>query len=146
MKKLLLTLMLSIASSSAMAEWVYVTETKKEEEKAGAFTAYADPASIRKTGNRVKMWVMYDYYKAMELGIISARHKEEFDCEKKQMRQLFLSAHSVHMADGETVFIRNVRDDWEPVPPYSVGGAVLEFACGWHPKTPPRNFPSETFS
>jgi len=73
--------MLSIVSSNAMAEWVYVTETKKEEEKADGFIAYADPASIRKTGNRVKMWVMYDYYRVRELGIISARHKEEFDCE-----------------------------------------------------------------
>ncbi len=145
MKKLLLTLMLSIVSSNAMAEWVYVTETKKEEEKADGFIAYADPASIRKTGNRVKMWVMYDYYRVRKLGIISARHKEEFDCEKKQMRQLFLSAHSVHMTDGETVFIRNVRDDWELVPPDSVGGAVLAFACGFHPKLP-RTFPSETLS
>jgi hypothetical protein len=144
-KNLLLILLLAVVSSSVTAEWFYVTETKEKEEKAGAFTAYADPASIRKTGNKVKMWVMYDYYKAMELGIISARHKEEFDCEKKQMRQLFLSVHSVPMTDGETVFIRNVRDDWELVTPGSVGGAVLAFACGFRPKLP-RTFPSEALS
>lgn len=146
MKRLLLTLLLAIVSSSAMAEWVYVTKTTKEAEKTNAFTAYADPDTIRKTGNKVKMWVMYDYYSAMSLGVISASHKEEFDCKEKQMRQLFLAGYSEHMADGETVFIRNVRDDWELVSPDSVGGAVLEFACGWHPKLPPRNFPNETFS
>ena len=146
MHKTILIMLIVVVSSSAMAEWVYVTKTTKEAEKTDAFTAYADPDTIRKTGNRVKMWVMYDYYSAMNLRVISAMHKEEFDCKEKQMRQLFLAGYSGHMTDGETVLIRNVRDDWELVPTDSVGGAVLEFACGWHPKLPPRNFLNEAFS
>jgi hypothetical protein len=50
MKKLLLTLVLAVVSSSAMAEWVGVG--KKEN-----FFSYVDSATIRKLGNMVKIWV-----------------------------------------------------------------------------------------
>ena len=52
MKKLLLTLMLAVVSSSAMAKWVKVSEDK-------LVTAYADPTTIRKNGDKVKMWALW---------------------------------------------------------------------------------------
>ncbi len=144
MYKAILMMLLAVVSSSAMAEWVYVTATGTKAE-AEAFTAYADPATIRKTGNRVKMWSLYDYKMVQEPGVISAKQKNEYNCKKKQSRQLFLSAYSGHMTDGETVLIHNEPDDhWKRAPLGSVLEAVLEFACGWHPKLPPRNFPSMT--
>jgi len=137
-------MLLAVVSSSAMAEWVYVTETEKKTE-VEAFTAYADPTTIRKTSNRVKMWSLYDYKTVQERGIISAKQKNEYNCKKKQSRQLFLSAYSGHMTNGETVLIYNEPDDhWKRAPLGSVLEAVLEFACGWHPKLPPRNFPNMT--
>ena len=48
MKKLLLTLMLAVVSTSAMAEWVEVGTTDSH-------LVYADPASIRKVGDIVKI-------------------------------------------------------------------------------------------
>jgi hypothetical protein len=54
MKKLLLSLMLAIVSSSAVAEWVFVAETEEEDFS----TFYADPVTIRKSGNNVKMCVL----------------------------------------------------------------------------------------
>jgi len=51
MKKLLWILMLVVVSSSAITEWVEVAEVKEE-----AFTIDADPDTIQKTGNIVKMW------------------------------------------------------------------------------------------
>ncbi len=89
MKKLLLILMLAVVSSSAIAEWVEVTEGGEETE---TITAYADPDTIRKTGNRVKMWVLVDYKKdEEEFGILSARLKEEYDCKEKKQRILFMA-------------------------------------------------------
>jgi len=143
MYKAILMTLLAIVSSSAMAEWVYVTKTEKK--TAEAFTAYADPTTIRKTGNRVKMWVLYDYKTVQKLGVISAKQKNEYNCKEKQSRQLFLSGYSGHMTDGETVLIHNEPDDhWKRAPLGSVLEAVLEFACSWHPKLPPRNFPNMT--
>jgi len=43
--------MLVVVSSSAITEWVEVAEVKEE-----AFTIDADPDTIQKTGNIVKMW------------------------------------------------------------------------------------------
>ena len=59
MKKLLLTLMLAIVSSSVMAEWVEISRNEDF-----GITVYADPANTRKSGNEVKMWVLVDYKSA----------------------------------------------------------------------------------
>jgi hypothetical protein len=48
MRKLILILLLAVLSSSAMAEWIKVGANDNS-------TIYADPATIRKEGNMVKM-------------------------------------------------------------------------------------------
>ena len=133
--------MLAVVSSSAVAEWVLIAEDQEE-----TYAVYADPATIRKAGNTVKMWILDDHKIAQEPDVISAKSMDEYDCKKKQIRLLFLSAYSGHMGKGETIWIHNERGDWKPTSPDSISGAVLKFACGWHPKLPPRNFPSEAFS
>jgi len=90
------------------------------------------------------MWSLDDHKMAQEPDVVSSKSLDEYDCKKKQSRSLFLSAYSGHMADGETVFIHNVRGDWEPVLPDSVAEAVLEFACRFRPKLP-RSFVGVTF-
>ena len=52
--KVVLMLLLAVVSSSAMAEWVVVVTTMQ-------YTYHADPDTIRKKGNIVKMWVMNDF-------------------------------------------------------------------------------------
>jgi hypothetical protein len=145
MKKLLLTLVLAIVSSSVMAEWVYIAESEEEVEEAYFVTAYADPDTIRKTGNRVKMWVMEDFKIAKTLDILSARHKDELDCNKKQYRNLFYSFHSGHMGRGETLIIHNKRGDWNTPNPNWISADILKFACSFRPELP-ETFPDETFA
>ena len=53
MKKLLLTLILAVMSSSAMAEWIAIHQDEE-------ISTYANPATMRKSGNKVKMWVLFD--------------------------------------------------------------------------------------
>ena len=55
MKKLLLTFLLTIISSSAMAEWV---EFIKDDEE--ILTVYVDPTTMHKNGNNVKIWILAD--------------------------------------------------------------------------------------
>jgi len=80
MKKLLLTLILAVVSSSAMAKWVEVGSNER-------FIAYAESATIQKTDNIVRMWVLIDYKTAQtnaskpymsKLGI------RKYDCKEKQ--------------------------------------------------------------
>ncbi len=125
MKKLLLTLMLAVVSSSAMAEWVKVSEDK-------LVTVYADPTTIRKLGNKVKMWVLVDYKKdEEEFGILSARLKEEYDCKEKKQRILFMAFYSGHMGKDETVEILSEPEgSWQQPLVGGLAEALLEFACG----------------
>ncbi len=133
--------MLSIVSSSAMAEWVEVGESGEETE---AITAYADPDTIRKTGNRVKMWALVDYKTdEEEFGILSARQKEEYDCKEKKQRILFIAFYSGHMGKDETVeILSEPESSWQQPLAGGLAEALLEFACGgFYPKLP-RTFPS----
>ena len=141
MIKIFFALILVSICKNAGAGWVYVAETEKSIKIKDAFIAYADPESIRKTGNMVKMWSLYDYKFPQKPGVISIRQKSEYNCIEKKRRQLFLSAYSGRMNNGEIILISNQpENDWERVPLGSVRKAMLEFACGWHPKLPPRNY------
>ncbi len=124
--------MLAVVSSSAMAEWVLIAEDKEE-----TFTVYADPATIQKTGNTVKMWSLDDHKMAQEPDVVSSKSLDEYDCKKKQSRPLFLSAYSGHMTEGETVFTYNERSDWQPAPSGSVSEALLEKGILVTPIRPP---------
>jgi len=144
MKKLLLTLMLAVVSSSAMAEWVEVAGSAEGTEETEAVTAYADPDTIRKTGNRVKMWVLVDYkITEEESGATSVRQKEEYDCKEKKSRILFVAFYSGHMGKDETIFTHSEPEaSLQQSLAGGVAEAVLEFACGgFYPKLP-RTFPS----
>jgi len=112
MKKLLLTLMLAVVSSSAMAEWVEVAESE-----AGTFIAYTDPATIQKTDNIVHMWVLIDYKTAQtdaskpymsKLGI------RKYDCKAKQYQADIKTLYSNNMGGGKHVGIIGSRP-WLPV-------------------------------
>ncbi len=137
MKKLLFVLMLAVVSSSAMAEWVEVAGSAKGTEKTEVITVYADPDTILKTGNMVKIWSLTDYKITEEESCVtSARQKDEYDCKEKKHRILFIAFYSGHMGKGETVFIDNERGDWHQPLAGSVDEAILDFACRFRPKLP----------
>ena len=92
------------------------------------------------------MWALDDFSTLKLDSLISIRSKNEYDCKEKQWRALFVAFYSEHMGGGETILIRNERSDWEPLPPDSMVGALLEFACAFHSTKMPETFPDETFS
>ena len=142
MHKTILMMILAIVSNSAVAEWIEIGKTEKEEPS----TYYADPDTIRKSGNKVKMWTLIDFSTFKVDGFfISAKQKREYDCEEKKKRILFTALYSEHMGGGKTVSIINSRYDWKLVSPDSIDEAVLEYACGFRPELP-HTFPDETFS
>ena len=125
MKKLLLTLMLVVVSSSAMAEWVKVSEDK-------LVTAYADPTTIRKLGDKVKMWALWDYSTAQEgdsKPYMSVRIQNEYNCKEETDRQIYATTFSGNMLEGNKIDTQGGRD-WEPVAPRTHDEALWKFACG----------------
>ena len=143
MKKLLLIFILVVVSSSATAEWVEIGQNESKE----PLSTYADPDTIQKEENIIKMWVLHEFsIPRPELDFISAKHKEEYDCKEKKRRVLFIAFYSGHMGGGETVDTHSEpQANWQQPPVGSLAEAVLEFACGFHPKMP-ETFPEETFS
>ncbi len=119
--------MLAVVSSSAMAEWVKVgVSTDKNT------TIYADPSTIRKLGDKVKMWALWDYSTAQEGGskpYMSVRIQNEYNCKEETTRQIYATTFSGNMLEGNKIDTQGGRD-WEPVAPRTHDEALWKFACG----------------
>lgn len=125
--KTILMLLLAVVSSGAVAEWINVST-----DESGS-SIYADPATIQKVGNRVKMWVLFDYRKAtLDAGdrIMSIRKHEEYDCKETQVRLLYISKHSGRFTEGKMVYLNDIpNNEWVPVAPSSILEDLWKYAC-----------------
>jgi len=127
MRKSLVVALLLVASSSESAEWVKVGSS-------AIFTAYADIAAIRRQGELVKMWHVYDFKTSQRTdagkAFMSIMAQEEYDCKEERWRTLHESYHSGNMRSGETIdTVSSGLGRWEPIPPDSVGKALWILAC-----------------
>ena len=145
MRKLILMLLLSLVSGSAMAEWVEVTAIHSQESPEIQI-AYTDPATIHKNGNMVNMRVLVDHQSGLTRGMENKLDKffsipkgeitkswkvqDEFDCKDKKLRMLSYVAYSEHMGSGDIVPNSVIANQWEPVIPGSIGAALWKHACG----------------
>jgi hypothetical protein len=127
MRKAILLMILAVVSSNAAADWVEVGGNKN-------MISYVDPATIRKTGNKVKMWDLIDYYQAVIPAhgkpYMSAKRQGEYNCKEDQSRLLYFSFHSGKKGGGEMVLSVSDPSKWQPVPPESIDEALWKFACG----------------
>lgn len=130
MKKLLVTLILFVANSNAMAKWVEVDTSNRV-----GLTAYADTTTITKSDNKVEMWVLYDY-KTIRTNArkpyMSIRGQWRYDCKEKKEQPIYEILLSENMGRGEvvgkTIYDESVK--WLPVLPESVGMVYWRLACG----------------
>jgi hypothetical protein len=125
--QIFILILLTVASGSAMAEWVPVGGNDR-------FTFYSDPTTISKSGNMVKMLRLTDFETAQgNIGehYMSTKRQDEYDCVRERRRIIFVAAHSKKMGEGYVVIrVINKLDDWKPISPGSQGEAMWEFACG----------------
>ena len=126
MKKTILALMLAAVSGAAMAEWVDLGESDRS-------TAYFDPATIRRSGDKVKMWRLIDLKSPDRAGggqpYLSVKAQDEFDCKDERFRTLYIQFHSGKMGNGTTTGTGEGDMKWTPVSPGSVGEAIWKAAC-----------------
>ena len=129
MPKAILMMLLAVVSSSASAGWVVVGVHDTS-------TLYADPATIRGAGNRVKMWALLDFKTTQQdstnprNGYLSEIAQFEYNCKEQRARRLYYSWHSRHMGRGKVVSSDSDPSKWEPVLPGSGNEILREFACG----------------
>ena len=123
----ILILLLTTISSHAVAEWINISANSN------VSTIYVDPATIQKSDDRTKMWILFDYRKAIiESGdkIMSIKKREEYDCNKSQARLLYISKHSGRFTEGKVVYVNDIPyNEWIPVIPSSISEDLWRYAC-----------------
>lgn len=112
---------------SAPKEWVDVVDSDDNG------TIYVNPSSVRKNGNKVKMWSLTDFKTAQKTSfgsVMSIKTQDEFNCEEEQVRVIFSYDYSKNMAKGEVLYTQTATLNWMPVAPDSAGSELLGIACG----------------
>ena len=93
MKRFTFVLLLLLCTS-AWADWTAVGVGDQ-------FNTYADLATIRKQGNTVTMWSLFDF-RTSQAGVgyefLSQKAQDEYDCDGQRSRTLSFSSHSGNMA------------------------------------------------
>ena len=133
MKKVLVLLLLMV-STSVFSEWTAVSVSSDNNR-----TNYVDVGTIKKKGNKVKMWTMYDYKtvkmidknEKQTVRYLSMVNYDEYDCEEETWKMLDLYLYSGNMGDGEVVgSSTNIKDEAKSVIPGSITETLFKIACG----------------
>jgi hypothetical protein len=126
MRNTILMLLLSVVSSKTMAEWVAVGGNEDS-------TIFADPATIRKVDNSVKMLSLYDTDTVQVVGgisFLSSKSLDEYDCKEEQSRTLAFYWYSGNMGEGNILYSNTDANKWNPVMPKSISETLWKIACG----------------
>ena len=124
--RLLLITLLVLSCGPAYGEWVVAGSTDD------GITAYADPDTIRRKEDMVKMWVLFDFKTTRSVAghlMLSIKGQEEYDCDGKRRRVLTFSELSGNMGGGKEVNSISGEGTWVPVDPESVVQTLWSFAC-----------------
>ncbi|MBI3806300.1 MAG: hypothetical protein HY281_02115 [Nitrospirae bacterium] len=119
--------LLVLSSGPVSAGWVLTSG----DDEAG-LTVYVDPDSIRRKGNLVKMWQLYDYKTVQTVAgdsLLSIKRYNEFDCTDKRTRMLAYTWFSGNMASGKVVYSTPDEQQWEPVGPRTINHTLWKVAC-----------------
>jgi hypothetical protein len=126
MTRLILITLLILSSAPAYAEWVSFYILPQVDK-----TLYVDRDTIRRKGDLVKMWFLFDYKTVQTEGgkYLSGKVQYEIDCAEERLQVLAGSYFSGNMGRGNVVDINYAKLKWEPVQPGSFGQDLWEFAC-----------------
>ena len=121
-------LLLLLVSTNALAEWTLLESASSED----GFDVYVDTQSIRKDGDKVKMWSMYDYKKVkvdVKSYLASVSHVE-YDCKGETLKLLDLFWYTGNMGQGEPVFSNtNIKKDPISIMPETIHESLFTMAC-----------------
>ena len=95
----LITLLL-LSSGPAYAEWILIDNDKP------GMTIYVNSDTIRRKGNLVKMWELFDFEIAghvADTSHLSVKMHSEYDCTKGRKRELAMKSFSGNMGRGNAV-------------------------------------------
>ena len=123
--------MLLVTAGAASAEWTFVSDTGGDTDD---YIQYVDRATIRKSGNLVKMWGLRDYKTVQKAAAgdsyLSGNAQSKYDCKEEKLRLLALTIFDGRMGGGKVVYSDgNYKDEFEPIEHRSFGEAPWKVAC-----------------
>ena len=125
--RFMVAVLFAFACSSASAG-VWIEMSRNDD-----YAAYADPSTIRRDGDLVKMWSMFDYKKPQPgpggKPYLSTRRHFEYDCKQVRARALGASLHAVKAGNGEALIATDAKLGWSKVAPDSADDFLFRFAC-----------------
>jgi hypothetical protein len=119
--------LLVLSSGPVYAGW----ELTSGDDETG-LTVYVDPDTIRRKGNLVKMWQLYDYKTIQTVAgdsLLSIKRYNEYDCTEERTRMLAYTWFSGNMGSGKVVYSTPDEQQWEPVIPRSINRTLWNVAC-----------------
>lgn len=128
-------MILAVVSNNTFAEWIVIGTNDGGD-------VYADPVTIIKEGNQVKIWALINYKMPRVLGslkpLMSMKIQTEFDCKDKQSRGLSFIAYAENMGGGKSEdmsgagisYIDANSKKWISIPPNGTGLVLSKLACG----------------
>ncbi len=127
--KILIAVLLAVFSTSVLAEWTEVGSNVNA-------TIYPDLSTIRKSGNKVKMWSLNDF-KVVQIDkndgmrYLSLAAQNEYDCKEETRRLLALIFYSKNMGQGDVVYTSGaMHEEPDPIAPRSMENTLFKVACG----------------
>jgi len=93
---------------------------------------YVDPDTIRRKGDRVKMWEVYNHksaYLSDHGAALSSRQQTEYDCTEERYRPLVVTTFSGNMLKGKPLDSNADEGRWLPIPPGTVSKSLWKYAC-----------------
>ena len=118
---------LSAGAAADLTKWVVVDGRE-------TYVIYADVATVRRSGNIARMWDMSDSKTGKVLGGVkqsqSFKMEREYDCEKQQLRMLYVSWYSGNMGEGNIIGSDSNAAIWQPVLQGTIGERLWKVACG----------------
>jgi hypothetical protein len=128
MRQLIVVMLLMLSCGPAYGEWVEVSVNKM-----AGVNAYADPDTIRRKGDLVKMSSLFDL-RTTQMGRVnsysSIEAQQAFDCAQDRSRALAYTKFAGNMGHGAEVYSVSVEQTWKPITPMSVGQELWKIACG----------------
>ena len=124
----LLIAVLLMSVGPAYAEWQVVDKDDHHE-----YAVYIDPDTIRRNGEVVKWWELWDHETVQTVAgesRLSMKFQREHDCAETLQRPLSQTWFAGNMGSGKVGFSNSNEGKWQPVQPGSIAQMLWKLACG----------------
>ncbi len=125
--KNIVVLLLLMVSTNVFAEWTKIASVNDN-------TVYIDIGSIKRKGNKVKVWYLYDFNtvrKFENYNYLSQVQHDEFDCKDTTSRMLDYYWYSGNKRSGGVVYSEtNIKDVGISIMPDSILEGLFTIVCG----------------